>query len=591
MDPSHSTDGDWVAHQWQSGGASVAGQWPGGGAVASQKKGSGSRSGGGQGGRRRLSSELGPQAGGGAGSSGGRGGSAIGKRRPEKPAAKRGGEQRGSREAAAARRSRRGPGAGRRPRRTCCGGRKGQPVAVGGAAGGGRRGRTDRSDRLVSSCLQLYELWIEESFAVKTIFNSQPNPNKIKETTTLWKNITKAKETIDCYCKAPQEPSLSPQSTHPSYHHLLINASEICPVYFNFIHQDLKPWEKLGITLKMVEKAQKKASFRVIVVNGGLFVESYHHCHETRDLFTVWGIAQLLRMYPGMVPDLDLMFNCQDKTVVHKSLYKNTEPPPLFHYCGSEDTFDIVFPDWSFWGWAEIQIPPWNRSIQDIQKGNQLVKWLVRDPTAYWKGNPLVSPKRRDLMKCSRTADWNGRLYTQNWGKESKRGFKYSKLSSQCAHRYKIYIEGKAWSVSLKYILACNSPTLLVRPEFYDFFLRGLVSRHHYWPIRPDKKCKDIEFAVEWGNNHTEEAMAIGEAGSYFILNELTMKYVYDYMFHALREYAKLLKYKPTVTKKVLKYCSESILYFANDAEKVYMEESMVTSSSPLPPCKLRKVK
>ena len=23
----------------------------------------------------------------------------------------------------------------------------------------------------------------------------------------------------------------------------------------------------------------------------------------------------------------------------------------LFHYCTSDDTLDIVFPDWSFWGW------------------------------------------------------------------------------------------------------------------------------------------------------------------------------------------------------------------------------------------------
>ncbi|KAH9310921.1 hypothetical protein KI387_025956, partial [Taxus chinensis] len=230
-------------------------------------------------------------------------------------------------------------------------------------------------------------------------------------------------------------------------------------------------------------------------------------------------------MYPGMVPDLDLMFNCNDRPVIHKDQYKHAQPPALFHYCGSKNTFDIPFPDWSFWGWAELQIPPWERLVHEIRNGSQRIKWEDRDPTAYWKGNPEVSPTRKDLMNCHKTPNWNGKLYTQDWNKESKRGFKDSKLSNQCTHRYKIYVEGNAWSVSMKYILACNSPTLLITPEFHDFFIRGLVPQHHYWPIRSDKKCKAIKFAVNWGNNHTEEAMAIGKAGSDFILNELKMKY------------------------------------------------------------------
>ena len=71
--------------------------------------------------------------------------------------------------------------------------------------------------------------------------------------------------------------------------------------------------------------------------------------------------------------------------------------------------------------------------------------------------------------------------------------------------RYKIYIEGLAWSVSDKYILACDSMTLLVRPRYYDFFIRGMVPLEHYWPIRDNGKCTSLKFAVEWGNNHTEK--------------------------------------------------------------------------------------
>lgn len=59
--------------------------------------------------------------------------------------------------------------------------------------------------------------------------------------------------------------------------------------------------------------------------------------------------------------------------------------------------------------------------------------------------------------------------------------------------------------MSEKYILACDATTLFIRPEYYDFFVRGMIPLRHYWPVRPDNMCPDIKFAVDWGNNHTFE--------------------------------------------------------------------------------------
>lgn len=78
-------------------------------------------------------------------------------------------------------------------------------------------------------------------------------------------------------------------------------------------------------------------------------------------------------------------------------------------------------------------------------------------------------------------------------------------LSCTALNRYKIYIEGSAWSVSEKYILACDSVALLVKPLYYDFFSRSLMPTQHYWPVRQDDKCRSIKFAVEWGNNHMQK--------------------------------------------------------------------------------------
>jgi hypothetical protein len=127
-------------------------------------------------------------------------------------------------------------------------------------------------------------------------------------------------------------------------------ASPDCPAYFRWIHEDLRPWRDTGITRDAVEGAHRYApKFRVTVVAGRLYVARFGRCFQTRDVFTQWGILQLLRRYPGRVPDLDIMFDCQDLPVVGRNT--GGQPPPLFQYCGSEATLDIAFPDWSFWGW------------------------------------------------------------------------------------------------------------------------------------------------------------------------------------------------------------------------------------------------
>lgn len=396
---------------------------------------------------------------------------------------------------------------------------------------------------------------------------------------------------LNCSAFSPTRtcPSNYP-TTYSEQDHLDCPLPSTCPDYFRWIYEDLRPWAHTGISRDMVERAKRTASFRLVILNGKAYVETYQKSFQTRDVFTLWGILQLLRRYPGRVPDLELMFDCVDWPVVLTKAYTGphaTSPPPLFRYCGDDNTLDIVFPDWSFWGWPEINIKPWEPLLKELEEGNKRSKWVDREPFAYWKGNPIVAATRQDLLKCnvSNNQDWNARVYAQDWIKESKEGYKQSDLASQCIHRYKIYIEGSAWSVSEKYILACDSVTLLVKPRYYDFFTRGLVPNQHYWPIKDDDKCRSIKFAVDWGNSHQKKAKSIGKAASRFIQEELKMEYVYDYMFHLLNEYAKLLQFKPTIPEKAVEFCSESMACTTHGLRKKFMMDSMVKGPADNSPC------
>ncbi|KAG5007150.1 O-glucosyltransferase rumi [Glycine max] len=385
-------------------------------------------------------------------------------------------------------------------------------------------------------------------------------------------------------CPTNQSPIPENDQSRPS--------SATCPEYFRWIHEDLRPWARTGITQEMVERAKQTANFKLVILKGKAYLETYEKAYQTRDVFSIWGILQLLRRYPGKIPDLELMFDCVDWPVLLVDRYNgpNTEqPPPLFRYCGNDATLDIVFPDWSFWGWAEVNIKPWEILLGELKEGTKRIPWLNREPYAYWKGNPVVAETRLDLMKCnvSENQDWNARLYAQDWGRESQEGYKKSDLASQCTHRYKVYIEGSAWSVSEKYILACDSPTLLVKPHYYDFFTRGLIPGHHYWPIKEDDKCRSIKFAVDWGNSHKQRAHQIGKAASDFIQEEVKMDYVYDYMFHLLNSYAKLFRYKPSLSANATEICAESMVCGAEGPVKKFMMESLVKVPANTDPCSM----
>ncbi|KAK7289818.1 hypothetical protein RIF29_03780 [Crotalaria pallida] len=359
-----------------------------------------------------------------------------------------------------------------------------------------------------------------------------------------------------------------------------------CPNLFGAIRRDLEPWASTQISKAHLEKARNYAAFRVVIVGGKMYVDYYYACVQSRAMFTIWSFLQLLRRFPGLVPDVDLMFDCMDKPSINRTEHQSM-PLPLFRYCTTKEHFDIPFPDWSFWGWPEINIRSWPEEFQDIKKGSRAVSWKDKIPLAYWKGNPdVASPLRTELLNCNDSREWGAQIMRQDWGEAARSGFKTSKLSDQCNHRYKIYAEGYAWSVSLKYILSCGSVSLIISPQYEDFFSRGLVTLQNYWLVDPLQLCPSIKRAVEWGNQHQHEAEAIGKRGQKF-MESLSMDRIYDYMFHLISEYSKLLDFKPTPPSSALEICTDSVLCFADDKQRLFLKKSLAFPSKA-PPCTIK---
>ncbi|PKA60220.1 protein glucosyltransferase [Apostasia shenzhenica] len=380
-------------------------------------------------------------------------------------------------------------------------------------------------------------------------------------------------------CLGQSRAAVNPSSSSPPV---------ACTDFFRAIHRDLEPWRRSRVSLASLAESRKYAAMRVVILGGtGLYLDLYYSCVQSRAMFTVWGLLQLLRRYPGMIPDVDFMLDCMDRPAINRTEYDPTAtggpPPPLFRYCTTKGHFDIPFPDWSFWGWPEVNIKPWHEQFKEIKLGSQSIPWHMKEATAYWKGNPDVqSPIRVELLNCNDTKQWKAQIMRQDWVQESNSGFQNSKLSNQCKHRYKIYAEGFAWSVSLKYILSCGSISLIIDPQYEDFFSRGLIAKENYIPISLTNLCPSIKSAVNWGNKHPSAAEAMGMKGQK-LMEELSMDRVYDYMFHLLVEYSKLQDFKPAIPPSAQEVCVESVLCFAGDQRRELLEKSSSRSASTAP--------
>jgi len=95
--------------------------------------------------------------------------------------------------------------------------------------------------------------------------------------------------------------------------------------------------------------------------------------------------------------------------------------------------------------------------------------------------------------------------------------------------RYKIYAEGATWSVSEKYIIACDSMTMFIEPKYYDFFTRNMLPLQHYWPISIRNMCEEIKYAVDWGNSHIHIVITLFL--NFFLTNFYALKKLLSILF------------------------------------------------------------
>ena len=87
-----------------------------------------------------------------------------------------------------------------------------------------------------------------------------------------------------------------------------------------------------------------------------------------------------------------------------------------------------------------------------------------------------------------------------------------------------------------------------VGDEWLEFFYDALKPWVHYIPVRQD--LTDARQLIEFAIENDQLAKEIAKRGQDFVMEHLKMEEIYCYWEELIKEYTKLLRFKPKLNKK-----------------------------------------
>ncbi|KAM5180986.1 protein O-glucosyltransferase 2 [Mantella aurantiaca] len=246
------------------------------------------------------------------------------------------------------------------------------------------------------------------------------------------------------------------------------------------------------------------------------------------------------------VPDVEFFVNLGDWP-----LEKRKVQPihPIFSWCGSTETKDIVMPTYDL---TDSILETMGRVSLDMTsvQGNTGPKWEEKNNTAFWRGRDSCK-ERLELVKMSRKhPDLIDAALTHFFffkHDESLYGPIVQPISffDFFKYKYQILIDGTVAAYRMPYLLAGNSVILKQDSIYYEHFYSELQPWKHYVPFKKD--LSDLLEKIQWVKDHDIEAKQIAQAGQEFARNNLMGENIFCYYFKLFQAYAKLQVGEPKI--------------------------------------------
>lgn len=323
-----------------------------------------------------------------------------------------------------------------------------------------------------------------------------------------------------------------------------------CPSTYQQIRDDLKIFSDIDME-KVLKDARKRFNqpgaysiCHYIVVSNNV----HRKCYGQYVGFSMFMDEILLSLARKVeLPDVEMIVNLGDWPLERRPLSQN--PIPIFSWCGSKETKDIVMPTYDI---TEATLEMMGRVMLDMLSvmGNSEPEWEQKHKVAFWRGRDSRQ-ERLDLVKIARkypamiNASLTNFFFFRNAEAEYGPKAEYVSFFDFFKYRYQINIDGTVAAYRLPYLLGGGSLVLKQESEFYEHFYNALSPLVHYLPFH--RNLSNLIEQIEWAMSHDEQAQKIAQNAQEFALNNLLPKDIMCYYAVLLNEYKNLLKTQPKV--------------------------------------------
>lgn len=387
----------------------------------------------------------------------------------------------------------------------------------------------------------------------------------------------------------------------------------------SWIQSDLDPWRSTGITAKSVTRALALGTEtnRYVIQDGKLFMsehKSKSKWGDSKRWYNAWALLELLDMYPGEVPDVDIAINTADNPKVGAeemypigkklggkvvfgarpwNMSKGKSPPALFSVCRNDENIDLLWPQYNIWGmdWEGMGMrePPWCVQFPKLRE-TWLHKGIQERPgKLFWRGQLKSNPSiRGGLVRCRTTllprndraafdVEVNGVVIQKGGRAMPGIPTKYGKqvaASDRCNAKYLMHLEGRTFSLAQLPQAGCGSLMVMGPHRYYTLIERAYRSNGFFLPVQlpvynpggdegaviERGSCESVSAAIKWAesSNGAAEAELVAAEAANWTGRELRMQGIHRYMMEMLKEYAKIMIHKPN--PKGLREVSRSLV-------------------------------
>lgn len=239
------------------------------------------------------------------------------------------------------------------------------------------------------------------------------------------------------------------------------------------------------------------------------------------------------------IPDVEFFINVGDWPLETKSAAASPGPLPIFSWCGSTDTRDIVLPTYEVTHSTLETMRGVTNDLLSVQ-GNTGPVWANKTSQAFFRGRDsreerlhlvALSKKHPELLDAGITGWFFFRDREKQVGKASLVGF-----FDFFKYKYQVNIDGTVAAYRFPYLMLGNSLVLKQDSHYYEHFYTHLKAGTHYVPVKRD--LSDLLDQIRWAKENDGEAQRVARAGQEAARELLKPSRLYCYYYNALLMYS-----------------------------------------------------